>query len=121
MKAQIYVIWSNDQNYPLNTVGYFKLTGGNKVYQSPMFLMMYFAALAASDCKTIGGVNLATLNVVPDLYSVKMSFLEQITGIHILPPSLETLKLDQTRIEHPHIPESYFLLSIRISSSLFSN
>lgn len=77
-----------------------------KVYQSPMFLMMYFAAVASGD-RT--GMQFFELNVAGYLESTKWEFLSQITGIS--DGKFDSFRISQKRIERPHMQYTYILLA----------
>ncbi|MGM9681340.1 MAG: Ig-like domain-containing protein [Eubacteriales bacterium] len=108
-----YVILSDDNKYPLNTSGYYKLVD-DKIYQSPMFLMQYFAAVATDEDEPSHktGTAFLFLNVASYLESTKSALLSQVTGMspQQLQQSLPDL-LNQDRVAYPHYPESYYLIS----------
>lgn len=108
------VYTSNLILYPDNTTGFYRrvttVTADLKIeyqiYQTPMFLMKYFAAVAANE---IDSSLLLTLDVSTQLEITKWSLLNQI----ILQ---DGVTLDQIKIEHPHLPETYYLMIKYIDS-----
>lgn len=104
-----YVFISDSDQYPSNTDGYYNMNG-NKKYQSPMFLMKYFAAVAAA---AANGGSFYFLNVAPYLEATKKFLLEQVMGRD--PNFINAVVYyfsseDTVRVEHPHIIESYIIL-----------
>ncbi|MGM9681342.1 MAG: hypothetical protein ACI3XR_07550 [Eubacteriales bacterium] len=101
---------SSTDDYPANTRDYCSVEDDG-IYQSPMFLMQYFAAVAAG---VKGGWDLFSLDVAPYLEDTKRELLEQITGM--LDGTFDSWQINNKRVAYPHYPETYYLLANKIVS-----
>ena len=114
-------------SYPDNTTGYYEgaivddVTAPTLWYvnQKPMFLMKYFAAVAA---KEVGNLDFYTLDVADYLEEAKELILEQATGYDYLsiPKEYFESNVNKIRLEYPHLPQTYCLLAMQLTDTAFN-
>ena len=119
--------------YPTNTIGYYEVdivTGINAptlwyVYQSPMFLMKYFVAVAAGE---VDSFTFAELDVADYLENSKWAMISQITDLPFDGSDLgwsateiwQMLVGNKGRFAYPHYPQSYLILTLYITIGDFN-
>ena len=112
-------------DYPSCTEGYYKYitiigTNAEEIFyvdQKPMFLMKYFAAVAVEEVESD---DFYTLDVADYLEAAKKELLEQITAMNYYLIPLNKSKVNKNRINYPHLPQTYCLLTMQLTSSAFN-
>jgi hypothetical protein len=76
--------------------------------------MKYFAAVA---CGAVASSKFLFLDTAPSLTDTKCSVLLNIPEIELFKDSV--IDITMVRLEHPHIPLTYILLTDKIDSTVF--
>ena len=97
-------------------------TNGEEIFyvdQKPMFLMKYFATVAANE---VGKAEFYTLDVAEYLEEAKRLILEQATGTdyELIIPEYLASNVNTIRLEHPHLPQTYCLLAMELAYTVFN-
>ncbi|MGM9681345.1 MAG: hypothetical protein ACI3XR_07565 [Eubacteriales bacterium] len=94
---------SQVNSFPSNTTGYYEINS-SAVYQSPMFLMMYFAYIASETLLNQVEFAINSAHIAGYLRDSKDQLVQTAIG----------------GIKHPHYPETYYLLARYISQAEYN-